>query len=125
MDKIEFSRFRKDLGRTQKQLAQLLGVSLKAVHSYEQGWRVVPPAVERHLLFLVSRANPPGPLPPCWTIRECPPERRADCPASQLNCGDMCWLVNGTLCNGSDQGSWESKMKTCRQCAVFTAYVRR
>ena len=42
MDRKEFTYFRKRLNKTQKQLAELLGASLKAVHSYEQGWRAVP-----------------------------------------------------------------------------------
>ncbi|MCK4792980.1 MAG: helix-turn-helix domain-containing protein, partial [Desulfobacteraceae bacterium] len=42
MDCEEVLRARKKLGKTQKQLAELLGTSLKAVHSYEQGWRSVP-----------------------------------------------------------------------------------
>jgi len=123
MDKTEFRLIRKKLHRTQKEMAQLLGVSLKAVHSYEQGWRVVPPAVERHVFFLVSRAVPADPQPPCWELRDCPPDLRADCPAAQFNCGGMCWMVNGTLCGGSDQGSWESKMTTCRACPVFKSLV--
>ena len=123
MDKTEFRLIRKKLHRTQKEMAQLLGVSLKAVHSYEQGWRVVPPAVERQIFFLFSRAVPTGPRPPCWELRDCPPELRADCPASQFDCGGMCWMVNGTLCGGSDQGSWESKMATCRACPVFKSLV--
>jgi hypothetical protein len=123
MDKSEFRSLRKKLHRTQKETARLLGVSLKAVHSYEQGWRVVPPAVERHLFFLISRATPAGPLPPCWDTRQCPPERRAECPAAQLNSGDVCWMVNGTLCDGTDQGSWKSKMSMCRTCRVFKSRV--
>jgi len=123
MDKTEFRLIRKKLGRTQKQIAQLLGVSLKAVHSYEQGWRVVPPAVERQLFFLSAHANPPAPLALCWDVQNCPPERRAECPAWQFNCGDLCWLVNGTLCGGSDQGTWENKMSSCRKCRVFTSRV--
>ena len=39
MDGKEFKRFRKKIDKTQKQMAQLLGVSIKAVHSYEQGSR--------------------------------------------------------------------------------------
>ena len=39
MNRSEFNRVRKKLDKTQKQMAQLLGVSLKAVHSYEQGGR--------------------------------------------------------------------------------------
>ncbi len=38
MDKNEFYWFRKKLQKTQKDMAQLLGTSLKAVESYEQGW---------------------------------------------------------------------------------------
>ena len=42
MESIEFVHMRKQLGFTQKQLAQLLVASLKAVRSYEQGWRTIP-----------------------------------------------------------------------------------
>ena len=55
MDNKEFAAFRKALKKTQKQIAELLGTSIKAVHSYEQGWRKVPAHVERQLFFLVSR----------------------------------------------------------------------
>ncbi|MDH3720234.1 MAG: helix-turn-helix domain-containing protein, partial [Desulfobacteraceae bacterium] len=49
MDSEEFAIFRKKLSKTQKQMASLLGVSIKAIHSYEQGWRSVPPHVERQM----------------------------------------------------------------------------
>jgi DNA-binding XRE family transcriptional regulator len=55
MDSKEFIYFRKRLNKTQKQIAQLLGTSLKAIHSYEQGWRSVPPYAEQQIFFLVSR----------------------------------------------------------------------
>jgi hypothetical protein len=32
-------------------------------------------------------------------------------------------MVNGTICNGSDQGSWEGKMAVCRACPVFRAHI--
>ncbi|MCK7517020.1 MAG: hypothetical protein MZV64_04515 [Ignavibacteriales bacterium] len=38
------------------------------------------------------------------------PSSRAECPAAEFDRGDMCWLVNGTICSGADLGSWESKM---------------
>ena len=123
MDKTEFRVLRKKLRKTQKQMAQLLGVSLKAVHSYEQGWRAVPPAVERHVLFLMSLTGPAEPMPPCWDVKNCLPEQRAKCPASELNCGDRCWMVNGTISGGADQGSWENKMTACRACPVFRARI--
>ncbi|MEN8143025.1 MAG: helix-turn-helix transcriptional regulator, partial [Thermodesulfobacteriota bacterium] len=42
MDSKEFLKARKLLNKTQKHLSELLGISIKAVHSYEQGWRKVP-----------------------------------------------------------------------------------
>jgi DNA-binding XRE family transcriptional regulator len=55
MNRNEFKKYRKRLNKTQKQMAELLGTSLKAIHSYEQGWRTVPVHVERQIFFLVSR----------------------------------------------------------------------
>jgi DNA-binding XRE family transcriptional regulator len=55
MEIKEFKRFRQRMNKTQRQMAQLLGMSLKAIHSYEQGWRNIPVHVERQMLFLISR----------------------------------------------------------------------
>ena len=55
MNNKQFSALRKRLEKTQKQMAQLLGVSIKAIHSYEQGWRSIPMHVERQLYFLLYR----------------------------------------------------------------------
>jgi hypothetical protein len=123
MNRIEFKQLRKRLDKTQKQMAHLLGVSLKAVHSYEQGWREVPPAVERHMYFLASRRTPAKSLGPCWEATQCPPERRERCPAFEFNSGDVCWLINGNICRGVAQESWAEKMKTCRTCEVFLSQV--
>ena len=120
MDKQEFSRFRKKLNKTQKQMAQLLGVSIKAVHSYEQGWRTVPPAVERQMFFLISKMKVDGnPKPKCWETRNCPEETRISCPAWEFNSGDLCWFINGTVCHGSTHKTWKEKMAVCRKCDVF------
>ena len=54
MEKYELSEIRKHLGKTQKQLAQLLGVSLKTVKSFEQGWRNIPAYIERQIIFLLA-----------------------------------------------------------------------
>ena len=40
--KKESSAARQYLGKTQSQMAQVLGVSLKAIQSFEQGWRNIP-----------------------------------------------------------------------------------
>ena len=82
MDNKEFRRYRKKLEKTQKEMAQLLGVSIKAIHSYEQGWRTVPAAVERQVFFLISRKQTNGhTTQDCWQVKNCPDDRRANCPA--------------------------------------------
>jgi len=111
MDNTEFRRLRKKLERTQSQMAQLLGVSLKAIHSYEQGWRSVPVAVERQMYFLVSRQNlNPDNHNPCWAVKNCPEDRMTACPAWEFKSGDLCWFINGTHCDGCVQKNWKDKM---------------
>ena len=120
MDKDEFKSYRSNLNKTQKQMAQLLGTSLKAIHSYEQGWRTIPPAVERQMYFLVSRVNGKGKAgKPCWRIKNCPPARKKQCPAWEFKSGNLCWFINGTICDGSVHKNWKDKMKVCRSCEVF------
>ncbi|MBD3305200.1 helix-turn-helix domain-containing protein [candidate division KSB3 bacterium] len=120
MDRKEFSLIRKKLGKTQKQLAGLLGVSLKAVHSYEQGWRSVPVHVERQLWFLIAKQKEPSSSPiSCWTVKHCPEDRKEQCPAWEFQAGRSCWFVNGTICKGELQDNWQEKMKICRSCEVF------
>ena len=45
---------REALGRSQSQLADMLGVSVRAVQSYEQGWRTCPPNLQKLLGVLMS-----------------------------------------------------------------------
>jgi len=52
--KKEFSQIRHRVGKMERQIAQLLGASLKAIQSFEQGWRRVPVHSERRLLFLMA-----------------------------------------------------------------------
>ena len=91
LDAEEFSGWRKRLGKTQLEMARLLGTSLRAVHAYEQGWRKVPVHVER----------------------------REKCPAREFRAGDICWFVNGTLCAGKPRKTWTEKMRVCRACSGF------
>ncbi len=124
MDGKEFGSLRYKLQKTQRQMAQLLGTSLKAVQSFEQGWRKVPVHIERQALFLIShRAEGARKSPPCWDIRGCSPESREICPAWEFNLGHLCWFVNGTICHGKIQRSWAQKMKVCRTCDVFIQTV--
>jgi DNA-binding XRE family transcriptional regulator len=122
MEKEEFSEIRRRLGKSQSQLARLLGSSAKAVQSFEQGWRNIPTHVERQLLFLLAmKQSPHKQNRPCWVIRKCPTETKRNCPAWEFKVGHLCWFVNGTMCRGQAQGSWQNKMTTCRRCEVFLA----
>jgi hypothetical protein len=124
MDSNEFKHFRKQLNKTQNQMSRLLGVSLKAVHSYEQGWRTIPPAVERHLYFLVARRNyGVNSRKPCWKVKKCAPEKKRQCPAWEFRSGDLCWFINGTICDGDVHQSWHDKMEKCRSCEIFNRAV--
>ena len=120
MGKKEFSKIRLYLGKTQSQMAQLLGTSLKAIQSFEQGWRNIPVHIERQVLFLsIMKNSPREKVKPCWVLQTCPMETRRNCPAWEFQSGHLCWFINGTICYGKVQGSWREKMKLCRQCDLF------
>jgi len=124
VDCEEVLRARKKLGKTQKQLAQLLGISLKAVHSYEQGWRKVPAHVERQIFFLVSRMRGGKKRrKPCWVIKSCAPDEKKRCPAWEFQAGRLCWFINGTICEGAVQRDWREKMEICRSCEVLPSLL--
>ena len=120
MEKEEFIAARTKLDKTQKEMSQLLGVSVKAIYSYEQGWRSIPAHAERQVFFLLSRKRGGRKLgKPCWVIKKCAPKRRKQCPAHEYKAGRFCWLVNGTICECKAQKSWKEKMKICRECSVM------
>ena len=102
-------------------MAQLLGVSIKAIHSYEQGWRTIPPHVERQVFFLIARKrNTNNSQKPCWTIKKCPAKQKKECPAWEFRAGKFCWFINGTICCGTAHEKWKEKMAVCRSCEVLT-----
>ncbi|WP_459925764.1 helix-turn-helix domain-containing protein [Desulfatiferula olefinivorans] len=113
----EFVEMRKRLNKTQKEMALLLGVSLKAVHSYEQGWRSIPDHVKRQLFFLATAGR--GRSIDCWTVTDCPEGVRDKCPAYEFRVGSLCWFINGTLGQGRHHESWDEKIKQCKSCVMF------
>ncbi len=123
MDKIEFSRIRGRLEKSQRQLSQLLGTSVKAVESFEQGWRRITVHAERQLLFLLALKASPRKLQICWDVQDCPEHLRERCPAWEFKAGHLCWFINGTICRGEVQKDWASKMKICRQCSVLKSLL--
>ncbi len=124
MESGKFTHFRKKLKKTQEQMARLLGISVKAVRSYEQGWRNVPAHVERQLYFLISRSKRAARVVEnCWTLKDCPADRRKNCPAWEFKCGDLCWFISGTICSGKAHQNWQEKIKICRTCKILNSIL--
>lgn len=125
LDAKEFVSLRKRLQRTQREMAQLLGTTLRAMQSFEQGWRKVPVYIERQLLFLWAlKKRGERDVLPCWKIRGCPSQTRRSCPAWEFEAGYLCWFINGMICRGKPQESWSRKMEICRECGVFAANMK-
>lgn len=122
MTKKEFHFIREKLQKTQKEMGQLLGISSRAVQSFEQGWRRIPTAVERQAFFLYGlKIQASRKVKDCWEYPICTVQKRKKCPAWELGAGHLCWFISGTLCRGISFETWEEKMKICRKCRVFRA----
>jgi len=125
MDDKEFLQARKILGKTQKQLAELLGSSIKAVHSYEQAWRTVPAHVERQIFFLLARKRGEASnTKACWTVKKCPRKRKMQCPAWEFQAGKLCWFINGTICEGEVQQNWQRKNEDLQRMRSVKIVIR-
>jgi hypothetical protein len=117
MTSEEFSKIRKELNKTQKEIASLLNLSLKAICSYEQGWRAVPNHVERQLLFLLARKKGFHQYDRnCWELHNCPEQTRTQCPAWEFDSGKFCWFLGGTLCHA---GQSDNKFEDCKRCEMM------
>jgi predicted transcriptional regulator len=123
MDKKTFAKARAKLDKTQKKLAILLGVSLKAVQSYEQGWRSVPLHVERQLYFLLvnRRTGNKKKRKNCWKEKKC--RIKKQCPAWEFQAGHLCWFLSGTQCDCTVNKDWKNKMEICRKCEVLSSLI--
>jgi len=121
MDAATFARIRSRLNRSQREIADILGLSLKAVESYEQGWRKIPANVERILWFLYFKLNEKAIAKeaPCWERTDCPDERSGNCVARLAGEGRFCWFFTGKLCDTAR----EEKGDSCYTCDVFTKLV--
>jgi transcriptional regulator with XRE-family HTH domain len=115
-----FSRLRSALGKSQRELAELLGISIKAVESYEQGWRKVPAHVERLLYFILFKINESelGDEAPCWMAKGCSAADRAKCVAYVAKEGHFCWFFTGRLCASAKAA--EAGERFCYACEVFS-----
>jgi DNA-binding transcriptional regulator YiaG len=117
-------QIREILNRTQIELARALGVSEKAVQSYEQGWRTIPIRVMIQLLVLLAlyRRQTMKDVP-CWKIRRCKPEIRKDCPGFTVGLGQFCWFIGAKNCV-PDRSLFKKGILPCMNCDVIKRLLR-
>jgi hypothetical protein len=126
MTQREFADFRVRLKRTQREMAELLGVSLKAVESYEQGWRRIPANIERILYFLLFKMNQKlfGRRDRCWLEKKCPAAVRANCPAWMAREGLYCWFLTGKMCRAV-KNERPARGMSCFDCTFFKKRLKK
>ena len=121
----DFFSIRMYLQKTQKEMAELLGLSLRSIQSFEQGWRKISDEIERQVLYVLTmRSSKEHSLKSCWELEDCPLDKREHCPAWELDSGHLCWYINGTICKGRPYSNWGEKMEYCRECQVFQPLKR-
>lgn len=118
-----FRSIRLRLGLTQAGASRSLGVSTKAVESYEQGWRRVPEHALRHLLTLLAlRQRYEWNGVPCWEQMGCKEALRQQCASFRISGGRFCWLVASNECQRSRQGNVKGVLN-CIGCRVLGRYL--
>ena len=110
-------QIRRSLGLTQAAVARSLGVSIRAIQSYEQGWRETPQAVMIQLLVLAAAYRSAAlDGKPCWEVTGCSATQQKKCPC-RLTGGQLCWLVSGRKCAAAAK-SEAGSLQPCLDCAV-------
>jgi len=120
MQKDDFKRIRKILNKSQKEMASLLGLSKKAVESYEQGLRNIPANTRRILYFLLFKLNRGefGKREMCWQKKKCSTDIRKNCVAWMAREGYFCWFITGRVCEGERQLG-DNSCESCFECWFF------
>ena len=116
---------RKAAGWTQKETAMLLGVSKKAIESYEQGWREPPDAIWKELITLLAlqRDYPSGYLP-CWKLMKCPDAANQDCFCKKRLRGFFCWMTATTNCHRTHPELAHAGIVGCLSCPVVRQFLQ-
>ena len=112
------------LKRTQQELANALGISSKAIQSYEQGWRPVPIRVMIQMLVLLGLQQKQGKKAvTCWEIKKCVESKRNKCASYIMGHGQFCWFVAGRSCNPKSTRS-KTKILPCLKCPVVMRLLK-
>ncbi|MFO1522672.1 MAG: hypothetical protein U1F77_10655 [Kiritimatiellia bacterium] len=119
-----FHCLREAMGWTRQETASILGLSRKAVESYELAWRKVPDRVWKQALTVaaIQRKYPLG-TQPCWELTHCRDEVRESCLCRKLTDGRFCWMTVTKCCRLSLRGE-EMGFKQCLSCPVVRQFVQ-
>jgi len=101
-------------------MAELLSVSKKAIESYEQGLRNIPPNIERivyYLLFKLTKGKL-GRKKLCWQQKKCSPDYRQNCVAWLARDGYYCWFITGKVCAVVRENPY-TDIDSCFECDFF------
>jgi DNA-binding XRE family transcriptional regulator len=117
---------RAEMGLSQSELGGLVGISSRAIQSYEQEWRQPSELVQRMLLLLLVAHRNGARLSRsrCWEREDCPPGVRKKCIAYAARQGHLCWFLTGTMCRGQRQKSWSDKLRLCLDCRFMQELLR-
>jgi DNA-binding XRE family transcriptional regulator len=119
----ELKRLRTIMGWTQCQAATFLGLSKKAIESYEQGWRRIPERVLQDLLTLVAaKRRYPGSFRPCFKVLNCPDTFRDVCFCRSKMAGRFCWLTASACCH-QNHPEFGKGMTVCLRCPVVQQFL--
>ena len=116
-------RLRTAMNWTQSETAAFLGISKKAVESYEQGWRNVPGSIWKELLTIVAgRRGFPRGCKKCYKVLQCSPEIREHCFCGSKMDGRFCWMTASACCYRNHPELKKSPL-TCLDCPVVQQFL--
>lgn len=116
-------RLRGSMGWTQAETATFLGISKKAIESYEQCWRPVPDSVWKELLTLAAVQNHyPHGFQRCFEVLQCPAEARHECFCCKKMSGKFCWMTASTNCH-QHHPELKKSFLTCLSCPVVKQFL--
>lgn len=106
------------------EVAAFLGVSKKAVESYEQGWRAIPDRVWKQLITTaaVQLGYPLERHRPCHELTHCPEASRAACFSYQQMRGRFCWMTAANSCRRAHPGRGRGTL-ACLDCPVTRQFL--
>lgn len=118
-----FHRLRDTMGWSRTETAAILGLSRKAVESYELGWRKVPARVWKQALTVaaIQRKYPMG-TKPCWELTRCHERVSRNCLCRKLTDGRFCWMTVTQCCHLAHQYK-AMGFENCLSCPVILQFL--